>query len=496
MHIALVNPQGNFDPKNSYWAEHPDFGGQLVYVKEIAMNLAGRGHRVDILTRRIVDPDWPEFSQPLDAYPGENNVRIVRISCGPDGFLPKEQLWPHLGAEWVPGILKFYRNENSLPNVFSSHYGDGGLAAVLLAQQTGRPFTFTGHSLGAQKMDKLHATSENIAELDQRFAFSLRLPAERLSMNHADQIITSTEQERMQQYGHRAYHGAVGVQDKEKFSVIPPGVNLEIFSTGNGEHDEAISERIERYIAKDIRSPGRDLPVALASSRLDAKKNLTGLVQAFGRSPELQSRANLAIVVRGLEDPLHNFSELSEAEQAIMQEINLLICRYDLEGKITAFPLNSQHELASAYRVLAQRKSVFVLPALYEPFGLAPLEAMSCGLPAAVTQNGGPSESMQGDGLSFAALFDPEDSQDIARGILEVIESDDSWQAYRDAGIMRVLDRYTWQKTAAGYESVFKAISTRGHQPGTMAVPGWFKSPHSENKPDTRDLRKLYLKPD
>ena len=36
MRVAFVNPQGNFDPRNSYLASHPDFGGQLVYVREVA----------------------------------------------------------------------------------------------------------------------------------------------------------------------------------------------------------------------------------------------------------------------------------------------------------------------------------------------------------------------------------------------------------------------------------------------------------------------------
>ena len=59
MHILFFNPQGNFDRADSYLTEHPDFGGQLVYVKEIAMAMVAAGHRVDIVTRRIIDPDWP-----------------------------------------------------------------------------------------------------------------------------------------------------------------------------------------------------------------------------------------------------------------------------------------------------------------------------------------------------------------------------------------------------------------------------------------------------
>ncbi len=46
MRIAFLNPQGNFDPKDSYWTEHPDFGGQLVYVKQVALAMGELGHQV------------------------------------------------------------------------------------------------------------------------------------------------------------------------------------------------------------------------------------------------------------------------------------------------------------------------------------------------------------------------------------------------------------------------------------------------------------------
>src|SRR4026207_2443789 len=113
MHIAFTNPQGNFGPADSYWPAHPDFGGQLVYVKELALAMGELGHRIDIVTRQIVDPKWPEFSHPLDGYPGHENVRIVRIPCGPPNFLPKEELWLYLGSEFVPRLLDFYAHEST-----------------------------------------------------------------------------------------------------------------------------------------------------------------------------------------------------------------------------------------------------------------------------------------------------------------------------------------------------------------------------------------------
>ena len=56
MHILFFNPQGNFNEGDAHMTEHPDFGGQLIYVKEVAMAMVNAGHRVDIVTRRIIDP--------------------------------------------------------------------------------------------------------------------------------------------------------------------------------------------------------------------------------------------------------------------------------------------------------------------------------------------------------------------------------------------------------------------------------------------------------
>jgi sucrose-phosphate synthase len=489
MRIAFLNPQGNFDALDSYWTEHADFGGQLVYVKEVAMAMADHGHKVDILTRQIVDPNWPEFEAPLACYPGVDNVRIVRLPCGPKRFLPKEELWPHLGTEWVPNILAFYQDEGGLPEAATTHYADGGLSGALLKQATGMPFTFTAHSLGAQKMEKLGVTPESLAGRHARFHFARRIFAERVSMNHAGCIITSSKQERMAQYGHPAYHGAVDPEDDSRFAVIPPGVNLRVFSPEPTAEDAAIQRRIEAAVQRDITEGRRDLPLVIASSRLDRKKNHIGLVQAFAVSEDLRASANLAIVVRGLEDPLRDYDRLGPEEKSIMDEITGLISEQGLWGMMTAFPLNSQEELAAAYRSLAGGGSAFAVTALYEPFGLAPLEAMSCGLPAVVTQNGGPSESLRDEetGQEFGVLVDPTDAGDIAAGLLRLVGPRNEWQAFHNAGRQRVLDRYTWERTATGYERVIEHMRA-----ARVPIPAYFMDPRPENEPSLSSLGSIW----
>ncbi len=496
MHVLFLNPQGNFDPNDSYWMEHPDFGGQLVYVKEVALAMEARDHTVDIVTRRFDDPDWPEFSGEIDGYPGHPGVRIVRIPCGPDRFLPKEELWPHLGTDWLQGILDFYERDAHEPEAVTTHYADGGLVGALLEARTGVPFTFTGHSLGAQKMDRLGVDEANLDEMDERFRFGRRLMAERVAMNRAARVITSTQQERFEQYSHPAYRGAIDVNMDGKFAVIPPGVNRRLFHEAPSDLDPEIRARIEQALQRDISAERRELPLVLCSSRLDRKKNILGLIRAFVESETLQRTANLAIVARGTENALRERDQYEGESRAILDEIAQLLDEHDLWNAVTSFPLNSQTELAAAYRAVAERRSVFALTALYEPFGLAPLEAMSCGLPAVVTRNGGPSESLVEGDRRFGELVDPEDPPAIAEGLLAVLESDATWTSYRDAGIERVIQRYTWERTAESYLEALHAIRTEPAVPSgdRLPIPDYWTAPGPETDIAREQLAEIYLR--
>ncbi len=497
VHIGFLNPQGNFDPADSYWTEHPDFGGQLVYVKSVAMAMGEMGHSVDILTRQIQDPEWPEFSERFDSYPGAPDLRIVRLPAGPDAFLRKELLWPHLVRDWVPNVLDFYADEGSCPDVFTTHYGDGGLSGVLIEEQAGIPFTFTGHSLGAQKMDKLNVSPDDLKEMDDHFRFGNRLVAERLSMNRSAVNVTSTRQERFEQYSHRAYRGAVDVEDDRRFAVIPPGVNLDIFGAdARAENETATRERVRARLERDIDEGRRDLPAVVASSRLDPKKNHVGLVRAFARSEEVQKRANLLLITGALDDPLREDGGAGTTEQEVLAEIREVVENHDLEGKLSGFGLQGQPALAAAYRFLAERGSVFALTAHYEPFGLAPLEAAAAGLPVVVTQNGGPSESLRERDMEYGVLVDPADPDDIAKGLERLLGDEETREEFARRGRQRVLDWYTWDRTAQSYLEVLREIVVKpeARRPEELLpIHPYFRDPEPEHDITADELSQLYF---
>ena len=500
MHIGFLNPQGNFDPGDSYWTEHPDFGGQLVYVKSVALAMGEMGHQVDILTRQIIDADWPEFSEHLDAYPGSPLVRIIRLPAGPDRFLRKELLWPHLVTDWVPAILDLYDDEETgLPDAFAAHYGDGGLCGVLIEDETGVPFSFTGHSLGAQKMDKLDVNRANLGEMDDHFHFARRIVAERLSMNRSAVNVTSTKQERFEQYGHRAYRGAVDVNDDRRFEVIPPGVNLSIFGVDAlADNESAAREHVLESLQRDIDEGRRALPAIVASSRLDHKKNHLGLVQAFALNDALREEANLVFITGALDDPLRDDSQAGPGERGVLAEIRDLVERNDLWGKISGFGLQGQPALAAAYRFFRERGSVFALTAHYEPFGLAPLEAAAAGLPVVVTENGGPSESLREGDIEYGVLVDPSDPRDIADGLRRVLDDEEEWAKFARRGRQRVLDRYTWERTAEAYLKTAAEIADRpeARRPqGLLPIHRYFQDPSPANDVSIEELAELYFTP-
>ncbi len=440
MHIIFLNPQGNFDAKDSHLTEHPDFGGQLVYVKELAMAMVECGHRIDIVTRQIKDPEWPEFAAQIDFYPGyEKQLRILRLPCGGPQFLAKERLWPHLD-EFVDNLIEFYGDR--LPEFATGHYADGGYCAALLKSLTGLGYTFTGHSLGAQKLEKLGMSLENADDMEQRYCFSKRIEAERLAMSRAFKIVTSTSQERYEQYSHPLYKNAVDVQSTGQFSVVPPGVNLRIFNNQENEQDADTRRKLDAKLEE------RSGPWIIVSSRLDEKKNIMGVVKAYAESRTLREQSSLVICVRGIDDPHAELGKLSLGEQAVLKPILGTIVDAGIKDKVVFLNLQSQRELAATYRYFAQQGSIFALTAFYEPFGLAPIEAAACGLVCVATQNGGPSEIFE-DGSGV--LVDPYEPSDIARGLLEALAHA---SLLAEKGRRRVIETYTWMKTAEGYLSI------------------------------------------
>ena len=186
-------------------------------------------------------------------------------------------------------------------------------------------------------------------------------------------------------------------------------------------------------------------PVILVSSRLDEKKNIIGVVQAYSEDNALIEKAHLVLCFRGINDPAADIHKLSKEEQIVLRKILNIIERGHIQKHVHFLNIGSQLELAATYRYFAQRGSVFALTSLYEPFGLAPLEAAATGLVPVVTKNGGPSEIFfDGSGV----LVDPTSPKSISEGLMDGLKR---YSELSKMAIQLVKEKYTWRQTANKY---------------------------------------------
>lgn len=92
---------------------------------------------------------------------------------------------------------------------------------------------------------------------------------------------------------------------------------------------------------------------------------------------------------------------------------------------------------------------VFVSSALYEGFGLAPVEAMACGAALVTTDNGG-ADDYAVDGVT-ALVAPPLDVDALATRIVELLDDDDRRQEIAENG-RRFVERFTWDVAAEHLE--------------------------------------------
>jgi glycosyltransferase involved in cell wall biosynthesis len=110
------------------------------------------------------------------------------------------------------------------------------------------------------------------------------------------------------------------------------------------------------------------------------------------------------------------------------------------------------HDHLPAFYNLAD---LFVLPSLYEGFGIPLLEAMACGCPVLSSTTGSPPEVVEGAGY----LVDPIKVDDIAAGICEVLFNTELRSAMVAEGLERVKE-FSWEKCARQTLKVLESART------------------------------------
>ncbi len=478
--IAVVTPHGYFAQEGVLGM--PDTGGQVVYIldqvraleKAMIQSAADAGLEVEpkiiILTRLIQEAGNTTCNERLEKVHETKNVWILRVPFRAHNqeitrrWISRFEIYPYLQEFAEDASVELLAEFGRRPDLVIGNYTDGNLVATILTRMFGVTQCTIAHALEKSKYlySNLYWKS-----LDEQYHFSLQFTADLIAMNASDFIITSSYQEitgtqtSIGQYeSYKAftmpelYRVENGINlFHPKFNVVSPGVNEKMFFpySQSDQRFPELTQKVEELLYgpagdPDIRGvlADPDKTPIFTMARLDKIKNLTSLVRWFGESKELRERANL-IVVAGKINPEHT-ADHEEREE--IHHMHRLMEEFQLDGQVRWIgKLFRKAESGEVYRIIADRKGIFVQPGLFEGFGLTVLEAMISGLPVFATQYGGPLEIIENGKSGFH--IDPVNGKESAEKILKFITDAGNdpkvWDKISKGAIARVNAKYNWK---------------------------------------------------
>ena len=457
LYIQMFSIHGLLRAENMELGRDADTGGQIKYVIELGKSLSQRDAvgRIDLFTRLLSDKRVSDdYARPIEIV--NDKFRIIRLQCGGRKYKRKELLWPALD-EYADKTIKFIKRQKAIPHLVHGHYPDAGYVAMQLAGFYDIPFVYTAHSLGRSKKQKLLAEGMTERDINLKYKIDHRIAVEEDVLKRADMVVASTRQEIEEQYG--AYrHGMA-----KRFQVIPPGLDIDKFypyirnfmpESERSQEDMYARASLLQELDRFFMHPRR--PLILTLCRPDKRKNISGLIEAYGRDLELQAMANLAVFAGIRKD----IEQMEDNERDVLTNMLLLMDKFDLYGKM-AIPKKHdfEHEVPELYRIAAEKKGVFVNAALTEPFGLTLLEASATGLPIVATDDGGPKDIITNCRTGY--LVDPTDPKAIADAVKKIITDSHTWESFSKNGIMNVRKHYTWDNHARIYLAAVNRLAKR-----------------------------------
>ncbi len=476
--MVILSPHGFFGQANVLGK--PDTGGQVVYIldqvraleKEMRHRIAMQGLDIEpqivVITRLIPEAQNTTCDQRIENIIGTRNARILRVPFRNERgevlpqWISRFEVWPYLERFAAEVEKELLAELGGRPDLIVGNYSDGNLVATILS-----------HSLKVTQCNVAHALEKAKyiysdlywKENDSSYHFGCQFTADLIAMNAADFIIASTYQEiagkedtvgQYESYCSFTLPGLYRVVDgidmfDPKFNIVSPGADAEVYFpyTMTERRLTRLHPDIEELVLGDDMDQARgsllhpERPLLFTMARLDRIKNLTGLVEWYANDAQLRDMANLLVIGGHIDESRSEDRE--EIDQ--IRRMHGLMDEHQLDGQVRWLGSHLDKQFAGElYRWIADRRGVFVQPALFEAFGLTVIEAMESGLPTFATLYGGPLEIIEHGTSGFH--IDPNHGAAAAAAIVEFLlqcqKQPDYWTTMSENGIARVQEHYTW----------------------------------------------------
>lgn len=330
-------------------------------------------------------------------FPG---VRVFHVPCGWKDPPSRESAYASLDL-FIDRCRILMRGERIEPGVVSAHYWMSGVAARGLS---GAPMVLCYHTVEARKAAAPGAGGEPLS--------SVRRAREAALAREADRVVCFSEYD-------LAENRRIFPELSEKGVVIPPGV------------DDRFRRLPPREVARSYLGIPQGSMVFLLAARADAGKNTAAAVAAFrGMRDRWKGRAIL--LVAGQEGPDGG------------------------PGGDVFFLGPLPH---AGMPMLFAAADAVVCPSPYESFGLAPLEALSAGVPVVVPEGTYWGDRIRSEG---GGLVYPGEEPDRFTGALVELASSPSLRARLSLEGAAVAAPFTWGKCTASWAALLASVSTPG----------------------------------
>jgi len=169
---------------------------------------------------------------------------------------------------------------------------------------------------------------------------------------------------------------------------------------------------------------------------LEPRKNIIGLIKAYGKLPENLKNTYQLVIAGGrgwkYKDIFREINKLSSASRIIFT------------GYLP------REELRQLYN----QASLFVYPSIYEGFGFPVLEALACGVPV-ITANTSSLPEVAGEAAVF---IDPRSAEDISSAISMLLTEKEVRETLIRKGPAQV-KKFSWERAAEETLNIYHEVA-------------------------------------
>jgi len=407
LRIALLTYRGN-----------PHSGGQGVYVRYLSRALVELGHEVEVFSGQpypALDEGVAFTPVPsLDLYRADDPFRRPLLAEFRDWIdvLEYAAMCTAAFPEPLTFSLRIARLMRARQREFDVVHDNQGFGYGLLDVVPRMPVVATIHHPITidRRLDLVHAPWYRQLSLRRWYAFT---HMQSRVARRIPKLIAAAES------GRRDAISELRLAP-EKIDVVQNGVDVELF----------------RPLPATPRVPGRIITTTSADVPI---KGLVYLIEALAK---LRTERDATLVVVGK----------PRAGGAVQQAID----RFGLRAHVT---FETGIESLRLVELYASAEAA-VIPSLYEGFSLPAAEAMACEVPIVATTGGALPEVVGTEGAA-GLLVPPKDAGALAVAIGHVLDNHALRTRMGTAGRARVIERFTWTRTAAATTERYREVLER-----------------------------------